>query len=101
MIALLRRQAFPLLIAAVAIAVLGLFFLIPLWKVFDASILDASGKVLTFANYETVLSNRFFLSGLTNSLMIAISASAATIAIGVPLACCSHCQPCRWCCRRS
>lgn len=88
MIALLRRQAFPLVIAAAAIVFLGLFFLIPLWKVFDASILDASGKVLTFANYKTVLSDRFFLSGLTNSLMIAVSASAVTIAIGVPLAFC-------------
>jgi iron(III) transport system permease protein len=88
MIALLRRQAFPLSVATAAIAVLSLFFLIPLWKVFDASILDASGKVLTFANYKTVLSNRFFLSGLTNSLIIAVSSSVTTIMIGVPLAFC-------------
>ena len=88
MIAILRRQAFPLCIGVIAAAFLGLFFLIPLWKVFDASILDAAGKVLTLANYESVLSNRFFLSGLSNSLIIAASAAAATIVIGVPLAFC-------------
>jgi len=47
------------------------FFLIPLLKVFGASILDASGKSFTLANYTGILSNRFFLNGLTNSLTIA------------------------------
>jgi iron(III) transport system permease protein len=88
MTALLQRQAFPLFVAAAAVAFLSLFFLVPLWKVLDASILDASGKVLTLENYQSVLSDRFFLSGLTNSLTIAASASAVTIAIGVPLAFC-------------
>src|SRR5207302_2374171 len=69
--ALLARNAFPLVIFAVAIVFLGLFFLWPLLKVFGASILDASGKHFTLANYTIVLSNRFFLNGLTNSLGIA------------------------------
>ena len=62
---------------AIAVVFLGLFFLLPLIKVFGASILDASGKSFTLANYTSVLSNRFFLNGLTNSLTIAAAASAA------------------------
>ena len=48
-----RRHAFPLAVGAVAVAFLGLFFLLPLLKVFGASILDASGKSFTLANYTT------------------------------------------------
>ncbi len=84
----LRRHAFPLAIGAIAIAFLGLFFLLPLIKVFGASILDASGKGFTFANYTSVLSNRFFLSGLTNSLGIAATASVFAVLVGVPFAFC-------------
>ena len=86
--ALLARNAFPLVIFAVAIVFLGLFFLWPLLKVFGASILDASGKHFTLANYTIVLSNRFFLNGLTNSLGIAAAAAVCTVLVGVPFAFC-------------
>jgi len=65
---LLGRYAFPLVVGAAAAVFLGLFFLFPLIKVFGASILDPSGKSFTLSNYVSVLSNRFFLNGLTNSL---------------------------------
>jgi iron(III) transport system permease protein len=82
------RNAFPLAVGAVAIAFLGLFFLLPLLKVFGASILDASGTRFTLANYVSVLSNRFFLNGLTNSLGIAAAAAVCTVLVGVPFAFC-------------
>ena len=82
----LSRHAFPLGVVAIAVAFLGLFFLYPLLKVFGASLLDAQGTTLTFANYLSVLSNRFFLQGLTNSLTIAAAAAAFAILIGVPFA---------------
>ena len=82
----LSRHAFPLGVVAIAVAFLGLFFLYPLLKVFGASLLDAQGTTLTFANYLSVLSNRFFLQGLTNSLTIAVAAAAFAILIGVPFA---------------
>jgi len=82
------RNAFPLAVFAVAIAFLGLFFLLPLLKVFGASILDASGKHFTLANYSSVLSNRFSLNGLINSLGIAAAAAVCTVLIGVPFAFC-------------
>jgi iron(III) transport system permease protein len=82
------RNAFPLAVGAIAIAFLGLFFLLPLLKVFGASILDASGTRFTLANYTSVLSNRFFLNGLTNSLGIAAAAAVCTALVGVPFAFC-------------
>jgi iron(III) transport system permease protein len=86
--ALLQRQAFPLSIAAVAVTILGLFFLIPILKVLSASFLDSTGKVVTLTNYTTVLSNRYYLNGLTNSLVIAATAATSTILLGVPFAFC-------------
>src|SRR5216110_2791348 len=84
----LARHAFPLAVGAVAVAFLGLFFLLPLLKVFGASILDSTGKTFTLANYVGVLSNPFFLQGLTNSLTIAAAASLLAVLVGVPFAFC-------------
>jgi iron(III) transport system permease protein len=86
--ALIGRHAFPLAVGALAALFLTLFFLLPLLKVFGASVLDASGKTFTLSNYVNVLSNRFFLNGLINSLTIAAAASALTVLVGVPFAFC-------------
>ena len=85
---LLGRNAFPLAVGAVAVLFLGLFFLLPLLKVFGASVLDASGTSFTLANYVGMLSNRFFLNGLTNSLTIAAAAAFFAVLVGVPFAFC-------------
>jgi iron(III) transport system permease protein len=82
------RHAFPLAVGAIAVAFLTLFFLVPLIKVFGASVLDATGKSFTLANYKSVLSNPFFLNGLGNSLMIAAAAAISTVVVGVPFAFC-------------
>jgi len=84
----LARHAFPLTIAVVAASFLGLFFLYPLLNVFGASVLDPTGTTLTLENYGRVLSNRFFLQGIGNSLSVAASAAALAIVIGVPFAFC-------------
>jgi iron(III) transport system permease protein len=85
---ILARHAFPLAVGAIAALFLGLFFLLPLIKVFGASILDAAGQSFTLANYVNVLSNPFFLNGLTNSLAIAGAAAALAVLVGVPFAFC-------------
>src|SRR5437660_12842921 len=82
------RHAFPLAVVAVAAAFLGLFFLLPVLKVFGASVLDSSGRNLTLSNYVNILSNRFFLNGLTNSLTIAAASAVSTVLVGVPFAFC-------------
>ena len=88
MTSFLGRHAFPLAIALAAAVFLGLFFLYPLLNVFGASVLDPTGTTFTLANYATVLSNRFFLQGLSNSLTVATAAALLTILIGVPFAFC-------------
>ena len=88
MMPFLLRHAFPLAIALVAGAFLGLFFLYPLLNVFGASVLDPTGSTFTLSNYASVLSNRFFLQGLTNSLTVAAAAAVLAILIGVPFALC-------------
>ena len=85
----LARNAFPLAVGTVAALFLGLFFLLPVLKVFGASILDASGKSFTLANYVNILSNRFFLNGLTNSLDASRPRlPCRTVLVGVPFAFC-------------
>src|SRR5215475_9730145 len=84
----LGRNAFPLAIGAIAALFLTLFFLVPLLKVFGASVLDASGTTFTLSNYVNILSNRFFLNGVANSLTIAAAAAVCTVLIGVPFAFC-------------
>jgi iron(III) transport system permease protein len=86
--AFLGRNVFSLTIFTIATVFLGLFFLWPVLKVFGASLLDASGRHFTLVNYTSVLSNRFFLNGLTNSLGIAAAAAVCTVLIGVPFAFC-------------
>jgi len=88
MIAISRRDTFPLAITALAFAFLGLFLLWPLLKVFGASFLDRTGTTLTLANYARMLSNSFYLGSLTNSLWMGVLATIVTTIIGVPLAFC-------------
>ena len=88
MTAFLNRHAFTLAIALIASVLLLFFFLIPVVKVFSASLFDPAGKALTLGNYTHVLSSRFFLGALTNSLTIGALASVLTILIGVPFAFC-------------
>jgi iron(III) transport system permease protein len=86
--AFLSRRLFPLAIGAIAVAFLGLFFLLPLIRVLGASILDSTGAHFTLKNYTDMLADPFYLTGLGNSLMIAAAAAALTVVVGVPFAFC-------------
>jgi iron(III) transport system permease protein len=82
------RNLFVLSVGTIAVLFLGLFFVLPILKVFGSSILDATGTKFTLINYVNILSNRFFIGGLVNSLSIAAAAAVCTILIGVPFAFC-------------
>lgn len=88
MIAVSRRDTFPLAITVLALAFLSLFLLYPLLKVFGASFLDRTGTSFTLANYTRMLSSSFYLGSLYNSLLMGVLATLVTTAIGVPLAFC-------------
>ena len=80
------RSAFPLTVAVLAFAFLGLFLAYPLWKVLASSFLDASGMRFTVEAYAKVLSTGYYRSAITNSLLIGALTTAASIAIGLPMA---------------
>jgi iron(III) transport system permease protein len=82
------RSGFPLAIAALAFAFLGLFLLYPLFNVFKASFLDPTGTSATLANYTRVLGSAFYRKTLLNSLGIGLAATLAATAVAVPLAFC-------------
>ena len=85
---LVAGNGFRLAVGTITVVFLGLFFLLPVIKVFAASLLDASGRNFTISNYANILSNRFFITGLANSLTIAASAAASSVLVGVPFAFC-------------
>ncbi len=86
--AFLARHGFPLGVGVLAALFLGLFFLLPVLKVFAASLFDAGAKHFTLANYTSVLSNPFFLGGLANSLLIAVASATLAVLVGVPFGFC-------------
>ncbi|MBI3513914.1 MAG: iron ABC transporter permease [Proteobacteria bacterium] len=81
------RLRFPLAVGTIAVLFLGLFLLYPLFSVFQASFLDPAGAP-TLANYARMLTRPLFYRSLANSLTVALWATVATVAIGVPLAVC-------------
>ena len=82
----LPRNAFPLAVAVAGFLFLGFFLLYPLYGVFSASFLDASGEQFTLRNYAKVVSSAFYRGSVVNSLTIGVLATLITTAVTVPLA---------------
>lgn len=80
------RSYFPLVITAIAFLFLALFFVYPVYRIFSASVLDASGAHLTLHNYIKVVSSSFYRSSMWNSLTIGVLATVLTTAVAAPLA---------------
>jgi iron(III) transport system permease protein len=82
----LPRNAFPLVVTGIAFGFLGLFLIYPLYRIFGASFLDASGTTFTLHNYAKVIASAFYRDSVTNSLTIAVLATLTTTAITAPFA---------------
>lgn len=80
--------AFRSSISLVALALLAVFLLYPLWLVLQASLHDATSQAFTFVPYLHVLSSRYYLGSLGNSLFAGGLSMICASAIGVPLAFC-------------
>lgn len=80
------RQRFPLLITALGLALLSVFFLYPLSRIFGASFLDPKGAHFTLANYAKILGSAFYQQSVANSLGIGALATLFTVLLAVPLA---------------
>ncbi len=80
------RLRFPLAISVLGLALLGLFFLYPLSRIFGASFLDPKGAHLTLANYVKILGSHYYQASLVNSLEIGAAATLVTTVLALPLA---------------
>jgi iron(III) transport system permease protein len=80
------RMGFPLAVTLGALALLGVFFLYPVFRVLSASFLDPGGTQLTFANYVKILGSGFYRASVVNSLGIGVAATAITTLLAVPFA---------------
>ncbi len=74
-------------ISLLAFAFLGLFLLYPLWLVLRSSVQDDAGG-FTLAAYAQILSSRYYLGSLGNSLAAGAISMVLASCIGVPLAFC-------------
>ena len=74
-------------VSLLAFAVLGLFLLYPLWLVLRSSVQDDAGG-FTAAAYAQILSSRYYLGSLGNSLLAGAASMVLASAVGVPLAFC-------------
>ncbi|TAM58536.1 iron ABC transporter permease [bacterium] len=75
-----------LLLWIAAAAVLIFMVVVPLLWLVYTSIQPESGRGLTFANYLTVFTQRFYLEPIRNSMILALSVALIAAAVGTPLA---------------
>lgn len=75
-------------VSLLAFAVLGLFLLYPLWLVLRSSVQDDATGGFTLAAYAQILSSRYYLGSLGNSLAAGAMSMALASAVGVPMAFC-------------
>ena len=84
----MKAGAFRTAIILAALAFLAAFLLYPLWFVLRAAFVDDGTGAFTPGHFVQVLSNRYYLGSLGNSVLAAALATALTTAIGVPLGFC-------------
>lgn len=81
-------MAFRTGISLFALAFLALFLLYPLWIVLQASLHEEATGAFTIAPYFRVLSSRYYLGSLDNSLNAGALSMVSASVVGVPLAFC-------------
>ena len=75
-------------ITGLALAFLALFLLYPLWLVLQSSVRDEATGAFTLTPFAQVLSSRYYLGSLRNSLVAAAMSMVFATLAGVPLAFC-------------
>ncbi len=70
---------------AATIALLGCFFVWPIFTTVQRAFFDANGH-FTFTYIAEVFRNEIYVEGLRNSFLLALASTAATLAIALPLA---------------
>jgi len=70
----------------VALAVVVLLMLLPLYRIFAASLIDNRSGVLTLANFTQILGRPAYEAALVNSLIVGAGGMVGATLLGIPLA---------------
>ncbi len=76
-------------VTGLAVLVVLVLLVYPLWKVFLASFLDNETGRATLANYAQILGHRYYRSALWNSVLVGFGGMVGAVLLGVPLAYCT------------
>lgn len=73
-------------VLAVALAIVGILLVVPLYSVFAASFIDNQTGELTLANYARILGRPFFRTAALNTLIVGVGGMLGAMLLGIPLA---------------
>ena len=85
----MRRLDFWSVVMAVSIIVIGLLLIWPIAQVLVLGFLNPETQTFTLANYLKVLTHRYYLGALGNTLIVGIGGMIGACLLGIPLAYCT------------
>lgn len=85
----LLRLDFWSVVMAVSIIVIGLLLVWPIAQVLVLGFLNPDTQTFTLANYLKVLTHRYYLGALGNTLIVGIGGMIGACLLGIPLAYCT------------
>jgi iron(III) transport system permease protein len=83
------RIEFWSVVMGVSIAVIGLLLIWPIAQVLVLGFLHPETQTFTLANYAKVLTHRYYLGALGNTLIVGIGGMIGACLLGIPLAYCT------------
>ena len=83
------RIEFWSVVMGVSIAVIGLLLIWPIAQVLVLGFLHPETQTFTLANYAKVLTHRYYLGALGNTLIVGIGGMVGACLLGIPLAYCT------------
>ena len=82
------RLDFWTLVMVATLAVMGLLLIWPLLQVLGTGFIDAETQSFTLDNYVKVLTHRYYLGALWNTVLVGVGGMIGACLLGVPLAYC-------------
>jgi hypothetical protein len=73
-------------VIVLALAIIGVLLIYPLYNIFLASFLDNETAEFTTANYAQILGRNYYRTALYNSIMVGFGGMVGAVLLGVPLA---------------
>lgn len=82
----LRLPGFWTSVTALAVILLAIFLILPIFSVFFISFFDAKTGAFGLSNYAEVFTRRFYSVALWNTLLIGVLGMLGACLLGIPLA---------------